>query len=42
LPMPAAWCFGLRPARFLHEEGQGGWLAPPGFEGLAHGTRTGD
>jgi len=21
LPMPTAWCFVLRPARFLHEEG---------------------
>jgi hypothetical protein len=42
LPMPAAWFFVLRPARFLHEEGQGGLLAPPGFECLAHGTRAGD
>ena len=42
LPMPAAWFFVLRPARLLHEEGQGGLLAPPGFECLAHGTRAGD
>ena len=42
LPMPAAWCFVLRPARFLHEEGQGGLLASPGFECLAHGTCAGD
>jgi len=42
LPMPAAWFFVLRPARFLDEEGQGGLLAPPGFECLAHGTRAWD
>ena len=34
LPMPAACFCVLRPARFLHEEGQAGLLAPPGFEGL--------
>jgi hypothetical protein len=42
LPMPAACFLVLRPARFLHEKRQGGLLTPPGFECLAHGTRTGD
>jgi hypothetical protein len=38
LPMPAARGFVFRPARFLHEEGQGGGLAPPGFEFLPDGA----
>jgi hypothetical protein len=38
LPMPAAWFFVLRPARFLHKEGQGGLLAPPRFQLLPDGT----
>src|SRR5262245_52258446 len=37
-PMPAAWCFVLHPARFLHKEGQDGLRAPPGFEGLTDDT----
>jgi hypothetical protein len=41
LPMPAACFFVLRPARLLHEEEQGGLLAPPGCECLAHGARAG-
>jgi hypothetical protein len=40
LPMPAAGRFRRRPPRFLHEEGQGGLLLPPGFEVLTHGTRA--
>src|SRR5919109_5039966 len=42
LPMPAAWGFVLRPARLLHEEGQDGWLAPPGCEGLTDDTGARD
>jgi hypothetical protein len=42
LPMPAAWGFVLRPTRFLHEEGQGGLLVPPGFEVLTDGTGARD
>jgi hypothetical protein len=42
LPMPAAWGFVLRPTRFLYEEGQGGLLAPPGFELLPDGTGAQD
>ena len=38
LPMPAAERLGLRPARLLHEAGQGGLLAPPGLEFLPYGT----
>jgi hypothetical protein len=42
VPMPAAGCFVLRPTRFLHEEGQGGLLVPPGFEVLTDGTGARD
>jgi hypothetical protein len=42
LPMPAAWGFVRRPTRFLYEEGQGGWLVPPGFEVLTDGTGARD
>jgi hypothetical protein len=42
LPMPAARRFGLRPARFLSEARQGGWLTPPGCECLPNGTGTRD
>jgi hypothetical protein len=40
LPLPAAGCCVLRPARWLHEEGHGGLLLAPRFECLAHGTGT--
>jgi hypothetical protein len=40
LPMPVSGCFCLRPPWFLHQQGPGGWLLPPRFECLAHGTRT--
>ena len=38
LSMPAAGCFCLRPSRFLHQQGQGSLLLPPGFEGLPDST----
>src|SRR4029453_998665 len=42
LSMPAARRFILGPPRLLQQEGQGGLLLPPGFEGLADGTRARD
>src|SRR6266446_1000594 len=40
LSMPTPRGLVLRPPRFLQQEGQGGLLLPPGFEGLADGTGT--
>ena len=42
LPMPTSGCFVPGPPRFLHQEGQGGLLAPPGFEFLPYGTGARD
>src|SRR5215470_15391730 len=40
--MPAAWFFGLRPARFLHQERQDRLLLSPDFQVLPHGTGARD
>jgi hypothetical protein len=40
--MPAAWFFGLRPARFLHQEREARLLLSPYFQFLPHGTGARD
>ena len=42
LAMPAPGRLGLRPPGCRHHPGQGGWRAPPGFEGLPASTRAWD
>jgi len=42
LPRPVARRLVLGPPGLLHEEGQGGLLAPPGFKVLPDGTGTRD
>ena len=42
LLMPAAWCFGLRPARFLHQAREARLLLSPYFQFLPHGTGARD
>jgi hypothetical protein len=42
LSMPTPRGLILRPPRLLQQEGQGGLLLPPGFEGLADGTGARD
>lgn len=41
-PLPASRHFRLGPPRFFHPQRQGGWLLPPDFEGLTHGTSAWD
>ena len=42
VPMPVAWRFGLRSARFLQEAGQGRGLLPPGCACLTHSAGAWD
>jgi hypothetical protein len=40
--VPAPWRLGLRPPGFLEQQGEGGVLPPPSFEGLTDSTGARD